>query len=196
MTLAYTPELSDYHSGTLRRIAWALGKPMTKTLHAILDSMDLVIEPDKVCERCRDRSRCDQCYFKTRARIDEGISIDSLRSARPAEVSVTGGQDPIKIPDQSACNLPTDPAGQACAQAGTPELSTEVDMKVNQVSVLVSKKIGKNFCSWSLSYGATAEVEEEHFAEAISQLDTQLREMVSTSLPTPNGDGNGNGSAH
>ena len=68
-------------------------------------------------------------------------------------------------------------------------------MKVNQVSVLVSKKIGKNFCSWSLSYGATAEVEEEHFTEAISQLDTQLREMVSTSLPTPNGNGNGSGSA-
>ena len=65
-------------------------------------------------------------------------------------------------------------------------------MKVNQVSVLVSKKIGKNFCSWSLSYGATAEVEEhEHFIEVISHLDGQLREMVSTALPTPNGNGNG-----
>lgn len=66
-------------------------------------------------------------------------------------------------------------------------------MKVNQVSVLVAKKIAKNFCSWSLSYGATAEVGEEHFTETISQLDTQLREMVSTALPTPNGNGNGNG---
>ena len=65
-------------------------------------------------------------------------------------------------------------------------------MKVNQVSVLVSKKIGKNFSSWSLSYGATADVEEEHYTDAIAQLDSKLREMVSTALPTPNGNGNGN----
>ncbi len=84
-------------------------------------------------------------------------------------------------------------AASPMAPAG---ISTEVEMKVNQVSVLVSKKVGKNFCSWSLSYGATAEVEDEHFTETISQLDTQLREMVSTSLPTPNSNGNGNGSAH
>lgn len=46
--------------------------------------------------------------------------------------------------------------------------------------------------SWSLSYGATAEVEEEHFTDAISQLDQQLREMVSRALPSPT---NGNGKA-
>lgn len=39
----------------------------------------------------------------------------------------------------------------------------------------------------------TAEVEDEHFTEVISQLDTQLRELVSTALPTPNGNGNGHG---
>ena len=54
------------------------------------------------------------------------------------------------------------------------------------------KEVGRNFCSWSLSYGATAEVEDEHFTEVISQLDNQLKEMVSESLPTPNGNGNGN----
>ena len=63
-------------------------------------------------------------------------------------------------------------------------------MKVHQVSVLVSKKIGKNFCSWSLSYGATADIEDnKDYTEVISQLDSQLREMVSESLPTPNGNG-------
>ena len=164
MTLAYTPKLSDYHSGTLRRIAWALGKPMTKTLQTLFDNLDLIIEPSKVCEKCKDRSLCDACYFKTGERINEQITIDPLKHDR-AGVHDTAG------------------------------ISTEVEMKVNQVSVLVSKKIGKNFCSWSLSYGATAEVEEEHFTEAISQLGTQLREMVSTSLPTPNGNGNGSGSA-
>ena len=153
--MAYTPELSDYHSGTLRRIAWALGKPMTKTLHTRFDSLDLIIEPGKVCEKCKDRSLCDACYFKTGERINEQIPIDPLKHNR-AGVHDTAG------------------------------ISTEVEMKVNQVGVLVSKKIGKNFCSWSLSYGATAEVEEEHFTEAISQLDTQLRDLH-LSAPTPRG---------
>ena len=61
-------------------------------------------------------------------------------------------------------------------------------MKVHQVSVLVSKKIGKNYCSWSLSYGASATLDEdEHYTDIITQLDSQLREMVSAALPTPNG---------
>ena len=155
--MAYTPKLPQYHSATLRRVAWALGKPMTKTLAALFDSLDILIDPEKVCESCKDKSHCQNCYFKTRKKLNEDISFDSLK----------------------------------------PSFNTEVEMKVNQVSVLVSKKIGKNFCSWSLSYGATAEVEdEEHFTEVISQLDTQLREMVSESLPTPNGNGNGHTNHH
>lgn len=58
-------------------------------------------------------------------------------------------------------------------------------MKPNQVSVLISKKIGKNFCSWSVSHGVTAELEDEdHFKEAIAILDGELKHMVSQSLPT------------
>jgi hypothetical protein len=135
---------------------------MTKAIHTIFDTLDLVVDPVKVCEKCRDKRLCDQCYFRTRERMNKQLPIDPLRYDT----------------------------------AGSPEgadMKTEVTMKVNQVSVLVSKKIGKNFCSWSLSYGATAEVEEEHFTEVISQLDTQLRELVSSSLPSPNGNGNGNG---
>jgi len=127
-------------------------KPMTKTLRTILDNINILVDPNKVCEKCRDKSLCNECYFKNRKRVN-------ITPLHPADIS------------------------------------TEVEMKVNQVSVLVSKKIGKNFCSWSISYGATAEVGEEHFTEAISQLDTQLREMVSTALPTPNGNGNGSNSA-
>jgi hypothetical protein len=147
--LAYTPELSDYHSATLRRIAWSLGKPMTKTIETVFDNLDTMIDPVKVCEKCKDRSKCESCYFNTGKRINEGLPIDPIKQT----------------------------------------FNTEVEMKVNQVSVLVSKKVGKNFCSWSLSYGATAEVEEEHYTEAISQLDTQLKEMVAESLQTPNGNG-------
>jgi hypothetical protein len=46
---AYTPELSDQHSCTLRRIAWALGLPMTKAIEAVFDYVGKVIDNHKVC---------------------------------------------------------------------------------------------------------------------------------------------------
>jgi len=80
------------------------------------------------------RSRSPKCFGLFNRAPNEQISIDPLK------------HDPAGVHDLSGCN----------AQAGTAGISTEVEMKVNQVSVLVSKKIGKNFCSWSLSYGTTA----------------------------------------
>ena len=61
--MAYTPELSDYYSGILRRVAWALKKPMTKTLEEVLDTFDFLVNPSQVCENCKDRSKCKNCYF-------------------------------------------------------------------------------------------------------------------------------------
>ncbi len=73
--MAYTPELSDQGSATLRRLAWFHGLPMTRTLERI------VIEfakqraqngPGAVCSKCRDNSRCDGCVFCSHTRITEG----------------------------------------------------------------------------------------------------------------------------
>jgi len=36
--MAYTPELSYRGSCTLRRLAWFRGKPMTRTLEALLEA--------------------------------------------------------------------------------------------------------------------------------------------------------------
>ena len=35
--MAYTPELSQEGSATLRRLAWSLNKPMTQTLEIIVE---------------------------------------------------------------------------------------------------------------------------------------------------------------
>ena len=35
--MAYTPELSQLGSATLRRLAWYMGKPMTKTLENLME---------------------------------------------------------------------------------------------------------------------------------------------------------------
>lgn len=61
--MAYTPELSQRHSGTLRRIAWALGMPMTTAMEAVFDYVGEIIDGKRICEACRDQSRCKDCVF-------------------------------------------------------------------------------------------------------------------------------------
>ena len=61
--MAYTPELSQEHSSTLRRIAWALDVPMTKAIRMIFDYVSKVVDSNKVCKSCRDKTRCEHCLF-------------------------------------------------------------------------------------------------------------------------------------
>jgi hypothetical protein len=61
--MAYTPELSYRHSCTLRRIAWALHIPMTKAMEAVFDHVGKTLDKHKVCEACRDKTRCGECVF-------------------------------------------------------------------------------------------------------------------------------------
>ena len=61
--MAYTPELSQNSSNTLRRIAWALGIPMTKAIEMVFDHMPVILDKEKVCKGCRDKTRCDDCAF-------------------------------------------------------------------------------------------------------------------------------------
>ena len=62
--MAYTPELTREYSGTLRRIAWTYGTPMTRTLEGILDYVTRYMDRKKVCDACRDETFCEQCPFK------------------------------------------------------------------------------------------------------------------------------------
>ena len=62
--MAYTPELSGKSSSTLRRIAWALGVPMTKAIEEVFDYIPQILDSNKVCEFCKDKTRCQDCVFK------------------------------------------------------------------------------------------------------------------------------------
>ena len=61
--MAYTPELSQKRSGTLRRIAWALSMPMTEAIEEVFDYLNKVIDGKRVCEACKDDSFCENCVF-------------------------------------------------------------------------------------------------------------------------------------
>ncbi len=61
--MAYTPELSMKSSCTLRRISWALGVPMTRGIEYVFDYIPKILDGDRVCQGCRDRSKCAECGF-------------------------------------------------------------------------------------------------------------------------------------
>ena len=61
--MAYTPELSLKSSQTLRRIAWALDKPMTKSLELLVLNFTMFIDRKKICSKCKDNSICQECIF-------------------------------------------------------------------------------------------------------------------------------------
>jgi hypothetical protein len=60
MTL-YVPKLSEQSLCRLRRIAWAAGRPMTKTLDGIIAYIARNIDHKAICAACRDNSRCKIC---------------------------------------------------------------------------------------------------------------------------------------
>ncbi|TGM10271.1 hypothetical protein EHQ81_19380 [Leptospira selangorensis] len=62
--MAYSPRLSLESSRTLRRIAWALGKPMTKTSEDIIAYLVNSLNEDAICQTCRDKTKCGTCHFK------------------------------------------------------------------------------------------------------------------------------------
>ena len=64
--MAYTPELSQEGSSTLRRLAWSLNKPMTQTLEIVVEEYSKSKPPEQVCLSCRDKTKCDHCVFNIR----------------------------------------------------------------------------------------------------------------------------------
>jgi hypothetical protein len=52
----YTPQLSAASLCRLRRLAWAVGSPMTKTLDLLIELICSRINAQAVCNACRDGS--------------------------------------------------------------------------------------------------------------------------------------------
>jgi recombinational DNA repair protein RecR len=65
--MAYTPELSQQSSATLRRIAWSLDLPMTKAIERIFEQLPMTVDKDQICQKCRDKTKCETCSFKNKS---------------------------------------------------------------------------------------------------------------------------------
>ena len=64
--MAYTPELSFESSCTLRRLAWAMEIPMTTAIQEVIAFLPAMISSKKVCEKCKDKTKCQNCAFNKR----------------------------------------------------------------------------------------------------------------------------------
>ena len=67
--MAYTPELSMGASSSLRRIAWALNMPMTKAMEKVFEYLPKILDREKICEGCRDKTKCQECRFNPHNQI-------------------------------------------------------------------------------------------------------------------------------
>jgi len=62
--MAYTPMFSQKEAAVVRRIAWAMGLPMTKTLSAIVELAVKCSDHGLLCQSCKDQDFCDECPFQ------------------------------------------------------------------------------------------------------------------------------------
>ena len=70
--MAYTPELTYQDSCTLRRIAWAMKMPMTRTMNKVFEYLPNILDRKLVCERCKDKTKCSECAFNSHNQTRKG----------------------------------------------------------------------------------------------------------------------------
>ena len=59
----YTPRFSDVACVSIRRLAWAMGINMVKTIEAIVKLLPTIVSSSKVCGVCKDKTKCQVCIF-------------------------------------------------------------------------------------------------------------------------------------
>jgi|GEM_PF-791774 len=71
--MANTPEPSHLGSDTLRRLAWCRGKPMPKTLEALIEATGRTmaqIRRSEAYANRKDEATCNERPFQTHAKMD------------------------------------------------------------------------------------------------------------------------------
>jgi len=69
--MAYTPEFSQRESAIVRRIAWAMGVPMTLAQSEIIELVAKHLNQALVCPACKDNTFCGECPFEAKEITDE-----------------------------------------------------------------------------------------------------------------------------
>jgi len=60
----YSPNFSELAAVSVRRLAWAMGSNMGLAVDVMVKSLPAFIKAEKVCELCKDKTKCASCAFK------------------------------------------------------------------------------------------------------------------------------------
>ena len=72
---AYTPQFSAQTSAAIKRLAWSMGKPMTKAVEQLAMALPAIIDPSKICLACKDQSECKACIFRRPITAEEKTKL-------------------------------------------------------------------------------------------------------------------------
>ena len=67
----YSPKFSELAAISVRRLAWAMDTDMGKAVDLMVKALPAFINTDKVCELCKDKSKCKSCTFKNAGDMPE-----------------------------------------------------------------------------------------------------------------------------
>jgi len=59
----YSPQFSELAAVSVRRLAWAINKPMPAAVDLIIRLLPSIVDPAKVCLSCKDNTKCKGCTF-------------------------------------------------------------------------------------------------------------------------------------
>jgi hypothetical protein len=74
----YSPQFSDMASISVRRFSWALNLSMPKAVDLMVKILNTVIVPSKVCQLCKDKSKCQACAFSQQVNPEELSIIEPV----------------------------------------------------------------------------------------------------------------------
>jgi len=61
--MVYSPRFSAETSAIIKRLAWSMGKPMTKAVEQLVMALPAIVDPAKICLACQDKTNCKACIF-------------------------------------------------------------------------------------------------------------------------------------
>jgi recombinational DNA repair protein RecR len=63
---------------SVRRLAWAMGKSMPAAVDLMVKLLKTVIDSSKVCELCRDKTKCQTCTFSQKINLEELSVLEAV----------------------------------------------------------------------------------------------------------------------
>ena len=74
----YSPQFSEVAAISVRRLAWAINKPMPAAVDIMVKLMPLVVDPKKVCSACTDKTKCQCCCFMNPPKPEEMEILEAV----------------------------------------------------------------------------------------------------------------------